>query len=179
MTKAEVEKEFWWKHDLEKAFPPTRLDVFCKSKKIEEITSPNVLIWDWSFGQDFAAYAYELARRPGGKLKLRPYPELNHDESLFLFRTFGQNKDHAPKGAWRSDLKNPAEARNGYSEARRWRLDIPIGTLKAIFEKFILSQRQAQGIKQRIKSGSVAKPPAWKKSNFWTASQTISTGRGQ
>jgi len=159
-TPERLAKTFWWKQidaqneDFKQVFPPNVSGPF---------TQPNILIWDWDFGRDFAAYAYELACRADRKLKLRPYPKLTADESQFIFRAFGEKKDRKTYAVCIRSLHptEPVAGRDGYSQPAIWKLDAPINTLKRSFEKFIEQQQNQQGISPRTKPGSTSKNPPW------------------
>ena len=148
-------KDFWWNEDFEKVFPPHVAGT---------ITQPNMLVAHWDLGRDYGAYAYEMARRGDKKLKLRPYPKLTADESQFLFRIFGMNKDRRAYEVYFLNLhpSKPLAGCAGYSQPSIWKLDVPIGTLKMEFEKFIEWQRTVQNIKPGKKSHTVSTPPPWK-----------------
>ncbi len=159
-TPEQLAKTFWWNQidaineDFEQVFPPNVSGSF---------TQPNSLICDWNFGRDFAAYAYELARRADRRLKLKPYPKLVVDESQFLFRAFGAKKERKTYQIYIRNL-HPTESlkgRAGYSQPAIWKLDAPINTLKKSFEKFIEQQQNQQGISPRKTPGNTSKSPPW------------------
>lgn len=169
-TRAELTKEFWWNHidpeklDFENVFEPIMANVSDRSgKKIGEIPFPNPLIGYWDFGRDFAAYAYELARRVDRKLKLKAYPQLSPEESQFLFRTFGDNKSRKTYelSICNVDPKLPLESRIGYSQPAIWKLDAPKNTLVTGFLWFIEQQQKLNGIKPRKTPGDTSKNPPW------------------
>jgi hypothetical protein len=158
---AKLDKEFWWKR-INKVFPPKTIAILQTGIKIGELQQPHFLIWDWHQGRDYAAFAYELARRADRNINFRPYPKLNPDESQFLFRTFGAGKDRKSDSDYIYSLSStPIDAQPGYSVPVIWRLDLPIGTLKKSFEKFIRKQSSEQSIKPRLKPGSTSKNPPW------------------
>jgi hypothetical protein len=159
-TSEQISKNFWWNQidpineNFENVFP---------SKVSGSFTQPNNLICDWNFGRDFAAYAYELARRADRKLKLRPYPKLTVDESQFPFRAFGEKKG---RKTYQVCIRNfhaaePLASQAGYSQPVIWKLDAPKNTLIKSFEKFIEQQQNQHGIKPRKTPGDTSKSPPW------------------
>lgn len=167
--KSALETPYWWKliddenGDFEKVFPSNKVDVLQNGIKIGEICQPNYLRGDWSFGQDFAAYAYELASRANRKLHLRKYPELTHGESLFLLRVFGERKARKIGALYVTSLDpaQPIESSDGFSQPVIFRLDAPDDTLMQAFRKFIKRQRELKNITRRQQPGETSKPPPW------------------
>jgi hypothetical protein len=177
-TREQVTKEFWWQQidpdseDFEKVFKPTACGT---------LTQPSFLIWHWNFGQDYAAYSYELARRASPKFsRLRPYPELGAEEADFLFRAFGTNKARKAYGPIirKDDPALPLAGRPGYSRPAIFRLDAPNNTLINSFELFIEQERKTYGITLRKTPGSTSKPPPWKHIELYSMATLINDSSG-
>lgn len=158
--KSRAEQSYWWNlindksEDFERVFP---------QRAAGGIIQPCPLVWYWYYGADFAAYAYELARRADRKLELKEYPELSMDESFFLINIFGNGKARKCDALYVTNLdpSQPIKSRTGYSHPVIFRLDAPMNTLRQVFEKFIKEQREIGNIKPRKSPGETSKRPPW------------------
>lgn len=167
--KSANEQPYWWnliddeRGDFEKVFPSKKLDVLQNGIKIGVFPQPNFLMWDWSLGRDFAAYAYELTRRANRKLKLRKYPELSHVESDFVFRIFGEGKARKLGTLYATSFfpSDQIKSEDGFSQPVIFRLDAPDNTLMQAFRKFIKWQRELKNITRRQQPGETSKSPPW------------------
>ena len=158
---ARFKDHWWWRlvddkdEDFKRVFPQTTA---------RGITQNSVLVWWWYHGQEFAACAYELARRANPSLNLRRYPDLTADEGLLLHKLFGPGKSRKTNALFIhcGDPKFPLTAKAGYSQPIIFRLDGTDRNLVQVFKKFIKRQRQQNGIKPRKAPGETSKRPPWR-----------------
>ena len=158
---ARFKDHWWWRlvddkdEDFKRVFPQTTARGMIQN---------SMLVWWWYHGQEFAAYAYELARRANPGLNLRQYPDLTANEGLLLHKLFGPGKSRKTNALFIHcvDPAFPMTTRAGYSQPIIFRLDGTDRNLVQIFKDFIKRQRQQHGIRARKAPGETSKRPPWR-----------------
>jgi hypothetical protein len=159
VTKKTLEgRVWWWNHFAEDGSKVDGSNRFFPANNCQGV--PHGLM-HWSFGQDAAAFCYELARRHDRSLNLRPYPKLSWDEVCFLGDLFRPGKARTDWCYTHNLGLRPLESKPGYSVPSVWKLGIPDNTLIQAFTRFIHEQRAANNVQPKKTPSETSKAPAW------------------
>jgi hypothetical protein len=155
MKAQDLEKEFWWRPILADF---NAIDSILGNKPG---SNSGLCAW-WQWGQDHAAFSYELMRRAERELKLRPYPKLEEFEAYFLCDVFGDGKSRSEDVMWyRPQCDAKPLVMDGHSLPSIWKLEIPNKTLVKVFMRFIEKERTRLGIKPKLTVAETNRHPNW------------------
>lgn len=167
MTETDLVKVWWWRRPHKEVFPEPN-----SAQKL--FGQKHLLVNEWDWGLDHAAFSYELARRANRDLPLKSYPQLLDKEVHLLMDEFMPGKSRSEtcavvspyyeignSGTGAIGVKFPTKSPAGFSAQSIWKLDIPDNTLKKVFLRFIHGERKRLGIKVKRAPGDTIRSPAW------------------
>ncbi len=157
VTIAELEKKFWWWRHPNAAFAFDKKTTMTKRKPDAEFFMG---LEPWKSGLEWAAWAWELARRTETTLgRLPQFIQLQNIDALGVKILFGKSEDYFTY-VYKLNCSKPDP---GYSHPVMWPLAMNDNALVREFKKFIASERADFGVSERkgSRQSEVSQGPRW------------------